>query len=212
MPSYLTAAEFYTSAYGSQFYTPSGDCNVFGSEAEIQGFLDNISSLIDLYTGRTFATGNFEETVRVQLKDVHYLSQIKIRSITSITYREPSNFYSGYDLDEKTMEPTDYYFYPDGKIIFRSKLPIGSQVTFRYVAGPDSVPGPIKTAVLMWANAWSQSISVGAVAIPDGGAVTSVQYDKVRETYVDPRARYDDISISIPVTVKGILDKYRLLK
>lgn len=209
MPLYATYSDFVNSSFGRD-YVVGGDCAVYETSGQVTEMLEYISAQIDLYTGRSFVTGIVEQDFKASPKISVYLDQFPVHQILSVSYF-PTSLGFGYATSSApvVMEPNLYTFRPDGRMLFNGRLWPESIYTVRYIAGPLTVPTSIKHATLLWANIISQSLSTNSMAIPDGGAVTSVQFDKVREIYVDPRTRYD--GIDIPMTVKAILDRYKLL-
>ena len=67
-------------------------------------------------------------------------------------------------------------------------------------------------ATLMLANTYAQAVDTGSVAIPEGGSMTRFVFDKLEQNYVDPRQRYDNMNVGIPVTVMSILNRYKYMK
>jgi len=214
--SYVTVQEFLSSPYGADFQ-PGEDCSVFASTGDVLDFLEYISSLIDLYAGQTFGTGVVEEEFIGKAGQTRvYLRKFPLHSIESIKYDQAS--YSstfnveGYSLSQITMEPTNYRFFKDGRVIFNGSLYSDAIYQVTYIAGYQEIPKPLKMATLMLANTYAQSVDTGSVAIPEGGAITRFVFNKFESNYVDPRQRYDDMNVGIPVTVQAILNRYKFLK
>lgn len=214
--SYVTVEEFLSSPYGADFQ-PGEDCSVFASSGDVEDFLEYISSLIDLYAGQTFGTGVVEEEFIGKTGQTRvYLRKFPLHSITSIKYNNPgysSNFnVEGYRLEQIEVDPGTYRFFKDGRVIFSGSLYSDAVYHAEYIAGYQDIPKPIKMATLMLANTYAQAVDTGSVAIPEGGSTTRFVFDKFETNYVDPRQRYDNMNIGIPVTVHAILNRYKFLK
>jgi hypothetical protein len=110
------------------------------------------------------------------------------------------------------MDPTSYRFFKDGRVIFSGSLYSDAVYQVTYVAGYREIPKPIKMATLMLANTYAQAVDTGSVAIPEGGSITRFVFNKFESNYVDPRQRYDDMNVGIPVTIQAILNRYKFLK
>ena len=204
MTSYVTYSEF-ISAYGDNFLPGE---SVFATSGAVVEFLEYISSLIDLYAGRTFSTGVLTEqfTARPGANKV-YSRTFPLNSITSIEYYIPGTVSSPVSLSA-----SDYMFFSDGKIMFANKLYGNALYVMTYNAGYTETPAPIKQATLMLANTYATALDNSSVAIPEGGSTTRFVFDKYEENYVDPRQRYDDMNIGIPVTIHAILNRYKFFK
>jgi len=209
MPLYATYSDFVNSSFGRD-YVVGGDCAVYETSGQVTEMLEYISSMIDLYVGRSFVTGVITQDFKASPKMSVYLDQMPVHQINSITYT-PVSFGLGYAVNhpDVVLDPNYYRVRPDGRLMFNARLWPEAIYSVEYIAGPLEGPASIKHATLLWANIMSQSLSTNSMAIPDGGAVTSLQFDKVREVYVDPRTRYD--GVDIPMTVKAILDRFKLL-
>lgn len=214
--AYVTTQEFLSSPYGADFQ-PGSDCSVFASSGDVGDFLEYISSLIDLYAGQSFGTGVIvEEFVPRSGQTKVYLRKFPVHEVTSITFN-PVNFsYSlnneGYATNSRTVDPTNYKFFTDGRVIFSGVLSSNAIYQATYIAGYMQIPNPIKLATLMLANTYAQAVDTGSVAIPEGGATTRFVFDKLEQNYVDPRQRYDNMNVGIPVTVQSILNRYKYMK
>jgi hypothetical protein len=214
--AYVTIQEFLNSPYGADFQ-PGSDCSVFASSGDVGDFLEYVSSLIDLYAGQSFGTGVvIEEFVPRSGQTKVYLRKFPIHEITSITYNPLNSNYSlrddGYSVSEQTVDPSTYKFFTDGRVIFSGILSSNAVYQATYVAGYVQIPNPIKMATLMLANTYAQSVDTGSVSIPEGGSITRFVFDKLEQNYVDPRQRYDNMNIGIPVTVYAILNRYKYMK
>jgi hypothetical protein len=214
--SYVTVQEFLSSPYGADFQ-PGEDCSVFASTGDVLDFLEYISSLIDLYAGQTFGTGVIEEEfIGKSNQNRVYLRKFPLHEIISIKYNLAgySSLYKseGYNTGQITLDPLTYGFFKDGRVIFRNSLFSDAVYQVEYIAGYQEIPKPIKMATLMLANTYAQSVDTGSVAIPEGGAITRFVFNKFESNYVDPRQRYDDMNIGIPVTIQAILNRYKFLK
>lgn len=214
--AYVTAQEFLSSPYGADFQ-PGADCGIFATSGEVEGFLEFISSLIDLYAGQTFGTGEVVEEFVAKTGQIKlYLKKFPVHSITSITYYPigSNNLIdgNGYNMNPSTISPLNYTVMKDGRLIFSKGLITGALYQVTYVAGYKDIPMPIKMATLMLANTYAQAIDTGSVAIPEGGSSTKLTFGNFEESYVDPRQRYDKINIGIPVTIHAILNRYRYLR
>jgi len=214
--SYVTVQEFLSSPYGADFQ-PGEDCSVFASSGDVLDFLEYISSLIDLYAGQSFGTGVVEEEFIGKAGQTRvYLRKFPLHAINSIKYHQAS--YSstfnieGYRLEQITMDPGNYRFFKDGRVLFNGSLYSDAVYQVEYIAGYQEIPNPIKMATLMLANTYAQAVDTGSVAIPEGGSTTRFVFDKFETNYVDPRQRYDNMNIGIPVTVHSILNRYKFLK
>lgn len=209
MPLYATYSDFVNSSFGRD-YVVGGDCAVYETSGQVTEMLEYISAQIDLYTGRSFVTGVVTQDFKASPKLSMYLDQMPVQQVNSVSYI-PSSLGYGYSTSSPAivLEPDMYMVRPDGRLLFNTRMWPGAIYIVEYIAGPLTVPTSIKHATLLWANIISQSLSTNSMAIPDGGSVTSVQFDKVREIYVDPRTRYDNVDI--PMTVKAILDRFKLL-
>lgn len=214
--AYITVQEFLSSPYGADFQ-PGEDCGVFATSGDVEDFLEYISSLIDLYAGQTFGTGIVtEEFIGKAGQTRVYLRKFPLHSINSIKYNQAgysSTFnIEGYGLDQIVMDPNTYKFFKDGRVIFRGSLYSDTVYQAEYIAGYDQIPKPIKMATLMLANTYAQAVDTGSVAIPEGGSTTRFVFNKFESNYVDPRQRYDDMNVGIPVTVQAILNRFKYLK
>jgi hypothetical protein len=214
--SYVSVQEFLSSPYGADFQ-PGEDCSVFASSGDVEDFLEYISSIIDLYAGQTFGTGIVEEEFIGKAGQTRvYLRKFPLHQINSVKYNQAgysSNFnVEGYGLDQLTMDPTNYKFFKDGRVIFNGSLYSDAVYQVEYIAGYQDIPKPIKMATLMLANTYAQAVDTGSVAIPEGGSTTRFVFDKFESNYVDPRQRYDDMNVGIPVTVQAILNRFKYLK
>lgn len=214
--SYVSVQEFLSSPYGADFQ-PGEDCSVFASSGDVEDFLEYISSLIDLYAGQTFGTGVVEEEFIGKAGQTRvYLRKFPLHQINSVKYNQAgysSSFnVEGYGLDQLTMDPTNYKFFKDGRVIFNGTLYSDAVYQVEYIAGYQDIPKPIKMATLMLANTYAQAVDTGSVAIPEGGSITRFVFNKFESNYVDPRQRYDDMNIGIPVTVQAILNRFKYLK
>lgn len=214
--AYVTIEEFLGSPYGADFQ-PGADCSVFAASGDVGTFLEYISSLVDLYAGQTFGTGVVvEEFVPRTGQTKVYLRKFPVHEIASITYNPIGSSYSfqndGYDIGNQTVDPTTYKFFMDGRVIFSGKLSSNAIYQATYTAGYQQIPNPIKLATLMLANTYAQAVDTGSVAIPEGGSTTRFVFDKLEQNYVDPRQRYDDMNVGIPVTVQAILNRYKYMK
>jgi hypothetical protein len=214
--AYVTVQEFLNSPYGADFQ-PGADCGVFATSGDVYDFLEYISSIIDLYAGQTFGTGVIQEEFVAKTGQIKlYLRKFPLHSIESITYHPigSSNLVdgNGYNMNSLTISPSNYTFMKDGRVIFSKALITGALYQATYIAGYKDIPPPIKLATLMLANTYAQSVDTGSVAIPEGGSSTRFVFDKFEENYVDPRQRYDEMNIGIPVTIYSILNRYRYLR
>lgn len=216
MASYVTVQEFLSSPYGADFQ-PGDDCSVFASSGDVEDFLIYISSIIDLYAGQTFGTGVIvEEFIAKAGQNKVYLRKFPLHSITSIKYNQMgygSAFDNeGFGTDQITVDPTTYKFFNDGRVIFANSLYGQAVYQAEYIAGYQQIPNPIKMATLMLANTYAQAVDTGSVAIPEGGSITRFVFNKFESNYVDPRQRYDDMNVGIPVTIQAILNRYKYMK
>lgn len=214
--AYVTIQEFLNSPYGADFQ-PGTDCSVFATSGDIGDFLEYISSLIDLYAGQSFGTGVIvEEFVPRSGQTKVYLRKFPVHDVTSITYNPVGFNYSfqneGYATNSRTVDPATYKFFMDGRVIFSSVLSSNAIYQATYTAGYIQIPNPIKLATLMLANTYAQAVDTGSVSIPEGGSMTRFVFDKLEQNYVDPRQRYDNMNIGIPVTVHSILNRYKYMK
>lgn len=214
--AYVTIEEFLSSPYGADFQ-PGADCSVFAASGDVGDFLEYISSLVDLYAGQTFGTGIIvEEFVPRTGQTKVYLRKFPVHQVVSITYNPIGSSYSfqndGYDIGSQTVDPTTYKFFMDGRVIFSGKLSSNAIYQATYTAGYLQIPNPIKLATLMLANTYAQAVDTGSVAIPEGGSMTRFVFDKLEQNYVDPRQRYDNMKVGIPVTVQAILNRYKYMK
>lgn len=214
MSSYVTYSEFINSPYGREYaVTDLSENCLFSASGQVQGFLDQISDLIDLYTGRIFGTGYVtEEFVAVTGKDKIFLKRFPVHSVSGVIYYPPNYWESGLGLDPQTLPSTEYRYFTNGRVIFTRDLYYGAVYQITYVAGYSEIPGPIKQAVMMLANSYAGAIDVGAVGIPEGGNTTRVAFNGFETNYVDPRQRYDLPNVGIPITVHAILNRYKALR
>jgi hypothetical protein len=214
MSSYVTYSDFINSPYGREYaVTDSHDGCLFSASGQVQDFLDQISDLIDLYTGRTFGTGYVtEEFVAVSGKDKIFLKRFPVHSVSGVIYFPPTYWSSGFNLDTQIMPSSEYRYFTNGRVIFTRDLYYGSVYQITYLAGYNEIPGPIKQAVMMLANSYAGAIDVGAVGIPEGGNTTRVAFNGFETNYVDPRQRYDLPNNGIPITIQAILNRYKTLK
>ena len=214
MSSYVTYSEFINSPYGREYaISESSENCLFSSSGQIQGFLDQISDLVDLYTGRTFGTGYVtDEFVAVSGKDKIFLKRFPIHSVSGIVYYPPNYYESGFGIDTQILPPEQYRYFTNGRVIFTGNLYYGAVYQVTYIAGYNEIPGPIRQAVMMLANSYALGIDVGAVGIPEGGNTTRVAFNGFETNYVDPRQRYDLPNLGIPITVIAILNRYKILR
>lgn len=214
--AYVTVAEFLSSPYGADFQ-PGEDCGIFATSGDVEDFLEYISSLIDLYAGQTFGTGHItEEFIGKAGQTKVYLRKFPLHSIASVKFNQvgySTTFNAeGFDTNQNTVDPNTYKFFKDGRVIFANTLYSEAVYQVEYVAGYQQIPQPIKMATLMLANTYAQSVDTGSVAIPEGGATTRFVFNKFESNYVDPRQRYDNMNVGIPVTIQAILNKYKYLR
>lgn len=210
MSSYVTYSEFINSPYGREYAV--SNC-LFSASGQVQAFLDQVSDLIDLYTGRTFGTGYVtDEFVAVSGKDKIFLKRFPVHSVSGVVYYPPNIYESGFGLDPQTLSPTEYRYFTNGRVIFTGNLYYGAVYQITYIAGYNEIPGPIRQAVMMLANSYALGIDVGAVGIPEGGNTTRVAFNGFETNYVDPRQRYDLPNNGIPITIQAILNRYKILR
>lgn len=204
MASYVTYDEF-IAYYGGNFIPGE---SVFATSGAIEEFLEYITSLINLYAGQDFSTGVVTEqfSARPGASRI-YTRKFPLNSVSSISYYLP-----GTVTAPVALSASDYMFFSDGRIIFANKLYGNAMYEIVYNAGYTTIPEPIKMATLMLANTYATALDNSSVAIPEGGSTTRFVFDKYEENYVDPRQRYDDMNIGIPVTIHAILNRYRHLK
>lgn len=199
MSQYVTYAEFLNSPYGSD-YQPGE--SIFADTNDIDNFLTSISSLVDMYCGRTFDVIQYTQEFTDIARDFVYLDVIPVTGIVTVTYENfdgsSSGVLTGFRLNKVT-----------GKAKFANCLNPNLVYKVTYVAGYDVVPQPIIQATLMWANIAAQQVDNGAVAVVDGGTNTQFRFNKFWEAYSDPRQRQVN---DIPPTVAAILSRYKYLK
>lgn len=199
---YITHDEWILT-YGAQ-YTAGG--GVFATSGDITTFLQYISSLIDLYAGQTFVTGSVTQqfTAYPGTKTI-FTRRMPLNSVSSIVY------YPDGTTDPSTVDSSTYKYWSDGRIRFNDYLYGYAVYEITYNAGYQTIPDAIKQAAAMLANAYAAALDNNGVAVPEGGATTRFVFDKYEENYVDPRQRYDDLNMGLPVTVQAILNRYKLI-
>lgn len=201
MSRYIDYLEWTTSPYG-QDYLP-GD-SIFASSGEINEFLQDISSLVDTFCGRSFDVARYTQQYDSRRGDSLFVDIIPVTGIIQVKYE----YIGG---SSGLITPSNYFLFPGvGRVKFNTKLDQDVIYTVTYDAGYSVVPDQIKLATKMWANIVAQSIDNNAVAVPDGGAVTQFRFNKFWEAYVDPRQR--QTQDNIPPTVYAILSRFRYLK
>lgn len=203
--SYVTYDEWMAS-YGAE-YAP-GDDSIFSSSGEIVTFLEYITSLIETYAGQSFVTGVITHRFKAKPGQTSvYFKKFPLNSITSVQYYTPGTVSS-----PTTLSASDYMYFDDGRIVFANSLSGNAYYIIIANAGYTAVPDPIKQATMMLANSYAAALDNGAVGVPEGGNTTRFVFDKYEENYVDPRQRYDQANVGIPVTIMSILNRYRFLK
>lgn len=205
MSRYLDYTTFITSPYGIDFMACEN--GIFASSGEVQLFLDDMSGLIDLYAGQTFGTGVVIEhfTAKSGLSNI-FLRKFPLNSISSIVYYLPG------EISPNTLPATSYKFFPDGKVWFIEYLHPQARYEITYNAGYTTVPSQIELATMILANSYALAIENNGVATPDGGNTTRFVFGSYEENFVDPRQRYDDLNVGVPVTVMAILNRFKYLK
>lgn len=205
MSRYLEYSRFITSPYGIDFM--ACDNGIFASSGEVQSFLDDMSDLIDLYAGQTFGTGVVTEyfTAKSGLSNI-FLRKFPVNSVDSIVYYLPG------ETTPNTLASTGYKWFSDGKVWLIDLLYTQARYEITYNAGYTTVPSQIELATMILANSYASAIENNAVAIPEGGNTTRFVFGQYEENFVDPRQRYDDLNVGIPVTVISILNRFKYLK
>ncbi len=203
MSRYVTYETFSTSPYGIDFC--SCDDSIFASSGEVQLFLDDMSGLIDLYAGRTFGSGMVTDTF-VASPGINkiFLSRFPVNYIESV------KFYQDGSIDSETISSGSYRSFYDGRVLFNSNLYGYATYEILYNAGYLTIPPQIELATMILANSYALAIENNAVGIPEGGNTTRFVFGKYEENFVDPRQRYDDINVGIPVTVHAILNRFKV--
>lgn len=203
--TYVTYDEWIAS-YGKEFL-PGSD-SIFSTSGEVVDFLEYITSLIEVYSSQTFVTGVITQRFRAKpgQKSI-FLKKFPVHSISSIRYYTPGTVSS-----PTSLSTSDYMFWEDGKVVFANTLYGNAEYEITFNAGYQEVPDPIKQATMMLANSYAAALDVGSVGIPEGGNTTRFVFDKYEENYVDPRQRYDQANVGIPVTVHAILNRYKFLR
>lgn len=206
MSRYLEYETFINSPYGSDLGL---DCSnsIFASSGAVQDFLDYISSLIDLYAGQNFSTGSVVEyfTAKSGLSNI-FLRKFPVNSVDSIVYYLPG------ETTPNTLSSTSYKWFPDGKLWLIDLLYTQARYEITYNAGYQIIPDPIVMAASILAKSYILAIENDSIATPDGGNTTRFVFGQYEENFVDPRQRYDNLNVGIPVTVISILNRFRYLK
>ena len=199
---YITSTEFLASPYGAD-YVPGE--SIFASSGEIDEFLVSISSLIDLYCGRSFGPQTYTQVFDGFGGRVVFLNAIPVTGIVSVTYE---NFGSS-----GAVASTHYKLQKSiGKLTFSYDLDPDYTYTITYDAGYAVAPEPIRQATMMLANTYAQAIDNGAVAISDGGSMTEFRFSKFVERYTDTRQKNTTFEEGIPLTVLAILKRYKYMR
>jgi len=201
---YITYEEFINSPYGAEYNPVSG--SIFETSGNVVDFLESVSSIIDLYCGRTFDIVLYEETKYGLSGKSIFLDNIPVTGIVSIEWS------TGFG-SSGVVSPTSYLLLkPEGRIISQLSLKQDFLYTIKYHAGFSVIPDPIRYATLVLAKTLTQSLESGSLGIPDGGTLTSFKFGKFAEEYANSQQKYTDYAEAIPPTVCAILKKYRYMK
>lgn len=198
---YVTATEFLQSGYGLDFDPVTGA--IFETEEEIDTFLATISSLIDLYAGRTFGPERYVDMFHGYDGSTLFLENIPVTGIVSVEYEPVGG-------SKTTLSASTYtLFQKTGKLKFSGNLDSSYIYTITYDAGYSEVPEPIKLATMMLANTYANAIENNSVGIADGGSTVRFRFAKFQEDFANPQNRLPHYAQGIPITVEAILRRYR---
>lgn len=213
---YVTSTEFLASPYGNDFQVGT---SIFTSSGQIDTFLQYVSSLIDTYCGRMFGIQQYQDIFQGQDSTYTVLDFFPVTGVISIQFLNiyPTNYISSYtgffaDTSSGTIDPSYYYWYPDGRLKMRTEFLNNRMYTANYYAGYQTIPQSIKLATLMLANTYATSIDAGAVGFSDGGAITRFKFGKFQEDFSNPIHRDINYNQGIPPTVEAILRKFKYSK
>lgn len=209
--AYCTVDEFKNSIYfiGLEDY--------FTTSAQISGFLDGVSSIIDNYCGRTFLTGAYQDTFMGNNSVAWFTNNMPLISIESITWQyvggSSSLFFNGIlgTSPSGIMDPSSYWFTPQGCTKTRIRFNTNYIWKINYTAGYQvaQLPGAIKEATMMLAKIMADSADAGNLAVPEGSALNRFKFDKFEEEYVAGSTATNYEPSSLPPTIAGILKKFK---
>jgi hypothetical protein len=203
--AYVTATEFLNSPFGFDFNPVSG--SMFETEQNLDDFLDSISGIIDLFCGRSFSTGTYQEEKDSLNGNSIFVDNIPLVSVSSISYQTIGGT-SG------AIDSTYYHaFSKEGRVKFIDKLNPNLIYTVNYTAGYSTIPSDIKTATMMLAASYAKSIENGTVGSVDSAGVSKFKFGKFEESYFSPGGKQSSSDMDgIPESVYAILKRYKYMR